>query len=66
MVEDKKDARKVDYDKLGFKSGLEIHQQLDTGKLFCSCPGYLRQDAPHFAIKRKLLKNSGKIFSSEF
>ena len=60
MVEDKKDARKVDYDKLGFKSGLEIHQQLDTGKLFCSCPGYLRQDAPHFAIKRKLHMVAGE------
>ncbi|MGQ9818828.1 MAG: Glu-tRNA(Gln) amidotransferase subunit GatE [Candidatus Kapaibacteriales bacterium] len=27
-----------DYERVGFKSGLEIHQQLDTGKkLFCRC-----------------------------
>ena len=38
----------------GFKAGLEIHQQLDTGKLFCKCPSYLRQDEPHFLVKRKL------------
>jgi len=36
------------------KSGLEIHQQLDTGKLFCSCPGILRKDEPDYAINRKL------------
>lgn len=27
-----------DYDSLGLKVGLEIHQQLSTGKLFCGCP----------------------------
>jgi glutamyl-tRNA(Gln) amidotransferase subunit E len=27
-----------DYSALGLKVGLEIHQQLSTGKLFCSCP----------------------------
>ncbi|MCD6214917.1 MAG: hypothetical protein J7J46_08095, partial [Candidatus Desulfofervidus sp.] len=29
----------IDYDKMGLKAGLEIHQQLDTRtKLFCKCP----------------------------
>ena len=28
----------LDPQSLGFMCGLEIHQQLDTGKLFCSCP----------------------------
>lgn len=54
----------VDYKKLGFKAGLEIHQQLDTGKLFCSCPGILRDDAGIFEVKRKLhpvLGESGEI-----
>jgi len=49
-----------DYSKIGFKSGLEIHQQLDTGKLFCKCSGYLRQDEPDFIIKRKLHKVAGE------
>lgn len=44
----------VNYSKLGFKSGLEIHQQLDTRKLFCNCPSILRVDEPDYLIKRKL------------
>ena len=36
------------------KCGLEIHQQLDTHKLFCECPSILRNDIPSFEIKRKL------------
>ncbi len=50
----------ADYNKIGFKSGLEIHQQLDTGKLFCKCPGYLRSDEPNFTIMRKLHKVAGE------
>ncbi|MHA1238358.1 MAG: Glu-tRNA(Gln) amidotransferase subunit GatE [Candidatus Odinarchaeia archaeon] len=42
-----------DYKSLGFKAGLEIHQELDTStKLFCRCPTYLRHDPPHFLLKR--------------
>jgi Glu-tRNA(Gln) amidotransferase subunit E-like FAD-binding protein len=36
------------------KIGLEIHQQLDTSKLFCRCPSILRSDEPNFLVKRKL------------
>jgi len=50
----------MDYKKLGFKAGLEIHQQLDTGKLFSRTPSYLRKDPPHFKIKRKLHKVAGE------
>lgn len=28
----------IDYNKLGFKCGIEAHQQLNCSKLFCSCP----------------------------
>jgi glutamyl-tRNA(Gln) amidotransferase subunit E len=34
----------MDYNKLGFKAGLEIHQQLDTHKLFCGCPSVITED----------------------
>ncbi len=44
----------LDYKKIGLKSGIEIHQQLDTHKLFCNCPSLLRQDEPDFKIERKL------------
>ncbi len=50
----------VDYEKLKFKSGLEIHQQLDTGKLFCNCPSLLRRDEPDFKIKRMLHAVAGE------
>lgn len=42
------------------KSGLEIHQQLDTTKLFCNCPSILRQDEPDFEINRKLHAVAGE------
>lgn len=44
----------IDYEKLGFKAGLEIHQQLNSNKLFCNCPSILRSDKPDFTINRKL------------
>ncbi len=50
----------IDYKKAGLKSGLEIHQQLDTHKLFCNCPSLLRQDAPKFRVERKLHAVAGE------
>jgi len=43
----RKSATQQDYDRIGFKSGLEVHQQLKTReKLFCRCPAgkYNRSD----------------------
>lgn len=35
----RKEAAQADYDRIGFRSGLEVHQQLLTRrKLFCRCP----------------------------
>ncbi len=50
----------MDYSKLGFKAGLEIHQQLDTPKLFSGAPSYLRSDTPHYTIQRKLHAVAGE------
>jgi len=45
----------MDYEKLGFKSGLEIHQQLEGKKLFCSCPSSnLRNTDPDIIFERRL------------
>ncbi|OIO21733.1 glutamyl-tRNA(Gln) amidotransferase subunit E [Candidatus Micrarchaeota archaeon CG1_02_47_40] len=35
------------------KCGIEIHQRLDTGKLFCSCPSTLSESTPARIIERK-------------
>jgi glutamyl-tRNA(Gln) amidotransferase subunit E len=46
------------------KAGLEIHQQLDTHKLFCSCPSILRNDEPKKIFQRELnpvVGETGKI-----
>ncbi len=48
------------YQKLGLKCGIEIHQQLEGKKLFCSCPTLLRDDLPHFTIQRQLRAAAGE------
>ncbi|VVB82580.1 Glutamyl-tRNA(Gln) amidotransferase subunit E [uncultured archaeon] len=53
-------SEQIDYEQIGFKAGLEIHQQLDTKKLFCNCPSVLRQDNPEFTIQRKLHAVAGE------
>ncbi|MBR9683511.1 Glu-tRNA(Gln) amidotransferase subunit GatE [Candidatus Woesearchaeota archaeon] len=50
----------MSHHKLGFKSGLEIHQQLDTAKLFCDCPSGLRDDKPDFEVQRELRAVAGE------
>ncbi len=49
-----------DYEKLGFKAGLEIHQQLDTPKLFSGAPSFLRKDEPDYVVKRNLHAVAGE------
>lgn len=40
----RKEATQADYDRIGFMSGLEVHQQLKTKeKLFCNCPAGIYQ-----------------------
>ena len=55
----------MDYSDLGFKCGLEIHQRLNTGKLFCDCycdPNKM-EDLPQKAVSfhRKLRAVIGEL-----
>lgn len=49
-----------EYEALGFKAGLEIHQQLDGHKLFCDCPTVIREDEPDFTVTRQLRASVGE------
>ncbi|HIP17086.1 MAG TPA: Glu-tRNA(Gln) amidotransferase subunit GatE [Methanothermococcus okinawensis] len=52
----------LNYEKLGLKVGLEIHQQLNTKrKLFCNCPTIIRDDRPHGEIKRLLRTSQSEM-----
>ena len=50
----------MDYGTLGLKVGIEIHQQLSTGKLFCSCPSELVDDH-HREIVRRLRPTQSEL-----
>ncbi len=48
------------YKKLGLKCGIEIHRQLDTGKLFCRCSSAM-QDEPTGEVMRRLRATAGEL-----
>ena len=50
----------MDYKKIGFKSGIEIHQQLEGQKLFCNCPTIIRKVKPDFKFDRRLRASAGE------
>lgn len=51
----------MNYDELGFKCGIEIHQQLKTDtKLFCDCPVDLRDENASGRIQRYLRAVAGE------
>lgn len=43
------------------KIGFEIHQQLDTKKLFCSSPSKLRDDEAEFDVQRRLRPTQSEL-----
>ena len=50
----------LNYNEIGLKAGIEIHQQLDTQhKLFCSCPTAIRDDKADVVVKRRLRASAG-------
>jgi len=50
----------MDYEKIGFKAGLEIHQQLDTHKLFCKCQSVIKE-AGNYSFGRFLRPTQSEL-----
>ncbi|MFH1770553.1 MAG: Glu-tRNA(Gln) amidotransferase subunit GatE [archaeon] len=50
----------INYKKLGFKAGIECHQQLEGKKLFCNCPTEIRKTEPDFKFGRRLRASAGE------
>ena len=50
----------INYSKLGFKCGLEIHQQLEGKKLFCECPTLNSDAEPDVKFERRLRAVAGE------
>ncbi len=46
--------------KLQLTCGLEIHQQLDTGRLFSRMPGIIKEGPPDFEVVRTLRASAGE------
>lgn len=52
----------TDYEKIGLKIGLEVHQQLDTAaKLFCDCKPELSKEEPEITFPRKLRPTQSEL-----
>src|SRR3989344_1646714 len=52
---------KIDYEKIGFKCGLEVHAQLETHKLFCKCPSLVNDpNKTDIFIQRRLRAPAGE------
>ena len=50
----------MDYKAIGFKAGLEIHQQLDAHKLFCECPSKI-SDHVDYCFQRMLRPTQSEL-----
>ena len=50
----------MDYQNIGFKAGLEIHQQLETHKLFCCCQSKITENI-HYSFERLLRPTQSEL-----
>src|SRR3990167_5918781 len=50
----------IDYNNIGFKCGLECHQQLEGRKLFCSCPVLNSDKEADIHVERRLKSVAGE------
>jgi len=59
------EKKEDNYKNIGFRCGLEIHQQLETKKLFCDCPSLVNDTSkPDIIVTRKLravVGETGKV-----
>ncbi len=52
----------MNYKELGFKAGIEAHQQLEGHKLFCNCPNVVHDsNKPDVIFERKLRAIAGEL-----
>jgi glutamyl-tRNA(Gln) amidotransferase subunit E len=52
----------INYSKVGLKTGLEVHQQVDTAtKLFCSCKLQLFKEEPEITFLRRLRPTQSEL-----
>jgi glutamyl-tRNA(Gln) amidotransferase subunit E len=57
-----KPLAEINYEKIGLKVGLEIHQQLDTtAKLFCNCKPELFKEEPEITFLRRLRPTQSEL-----
>ena len=52
---------KFDYEKLDLRVGFEIHQELETHKLFCECPSTLSDIEPPIKVRRRLRPTQSEL-----
>ena len=51
----------MNYEKIGFKSGIEVHQQICSKKLFCSCSTDFKEEKQQIEFIRKLKASKSEI-----